>query len=512
MAAVWIVSALVWCLFSVGLLGDNEVELVCTYSLPSVDRVLSISWKRETSKDSGTYDYLAMFTPPGASRNPATLTNLTNPPVFGRVVLTDPTDSSLTAKMKFTSVVCGDERKYKCNVFGLDANGVQFNPASVTRLTVRAKPNATPFKEVEVVPSSNAEEGQTVTFTCTGNVGRPAGTFLWTKYKGSTVPTGTTIVSTTQTSPSTDCTYIGSSVISIPMTKDDNGIVIKCALQQETISDPTDPAYFRLTNVINVFYKVRAPTITKSPNAAVHYEDTTLTLGCAAEGNPTPTYVWLVNGTQVGNSAQIQLSNIKIAQSGDYVCEATNNFNGNAYNMSSTVSITIETSPTTTPTTATTSVDPASGGCTIQRTVDDGDSRLYTAGAVMLCLSVILLIVTVVLGIFISRNKGLPCFKISKMKASTHFQRVHHSVSTIHDEDERSRYQQLDSADIAGPSVYQALGQPPNGEQGRLDRNDDMIKDQPAPSLYDEVHGPGDGYTRSYVNMAFSGNTPTVGK
>ncbi|XP_021358746.1 carcinoembryonic antigen-related cell adhesion molecule 8-like isoform X3 [Mizuhopecten yessoensis] len=402
MAAVWIVSALVWCLYSgvqgdisvtttvnpVGLLGDNEVELVCTYRLASVDTVFSMSWKRETSKDSGTYEQIAGFSPPRASQRPATLNNLTNPSVTGRVVLTNPTYSSLTAKMKFISVVCGDERKYQCTVLGLN-NDAQANPtpASVNSLIVVAKPNARTFHEVELVPSSNVEEGQTVTFTCTGNVGRPAGNFLWTRLSSTIDGTGTPIDSTTQTSPSADCTYTGSSVISIQMTKDDNGIVVKCALQQETISDPRDTAYFKLTNVINVFYKVRAPTITKSPNKAVHYEDTTLTLTCAAEGNPTPTYVWRVNGTQVGTSAQLQLTNIKIAQSGDYVCEATNNFNGNTYNMSSTVDITIETPPSTIPTTTET---------------DDRDStRLYTAGVVMLCVLVILLIVTVVLGIFI---------------------------------------------------------------------------------------------------------------
>ncbi|XP_021358747.1 cell adhesion molecule 3-like [Mizuhopecten yessoensis] len=270
MAAVWIVSALVCFLYSgirgdisvtttinpVGLLGNNEVELVCTYSLASVDRVFSISWKRETSKNSGIYEQLAGFSPPGASQSHATFTNLTNPSVFGRVVLTNPTDSSLTAKIRFTSVVCGDERKYQCTVLGIN-KGAQINPspASVTSLTVKAKPNATSFNKVEVVPAANVEEGQTVTFTCTGNVGRPAGSFLWTRFSSTTAPTGTPIYSTTQTSPSTDCTYTGNSVISILMTKDDDGIVFKCALQHETISDPTDATYFRLTGVINVFCK-----------------------------------------------------------------------------------------------------------------------------------------------------------------------------------------------------------------------------------------------------------------
>ncbi|XP_021372225.1 cell adhesion molecule 2-like isoform X2 [Mizuhopecten yessoensis] len=370
-----------------GLLGDNEVELVCTYSLASVDTVFYVAWNRENSTNPDQYEQIALFYPPGASQSPATLQNLTNPSVFGRVVLTSPTDSSLTAKIKFTSVVCGDERKYQCTVVGLN-NGATINPilASVSTLTVTAKPNATAFNEVEVVPAANVEEGQAVTFTCTGNVGRPAGSFLWTRYKGTTAGTGTTIASTTQTSPSTDCTFTGSSVIAIPMTNDDNGIIVKCALQQETITDATDTAYFKLTNVINVFYKVRAPTIMKSPNAAVHYEGTTLTLTCAAEGNPTPTYVWRLNGTQVGTSAELQLTNIKIAQSGDYVCEATNNFNGNTYNMTSTVGI---------------NIDPTGGGGTQAPQTEDDPEGLSTTIIIVIIVIVVVVIVVVAVVAFI---------------------------------------------------------------------------------------------------------------
>ncbi|XP_033759170.1 leucine-rich repeats and immunoglobulin-like domains protein 2 isoform X2 [Pecten maximus] len=324
----------------VGLVGNNELELVCTYSLTSSDRLFSIAWNREITKDSGTYEQLASFSPPGSNQAPATLLNLTNPTVFGRIVLTNPTDSSLTAKIKFTSVVCGDERKYQCSVQGLN-NNIQANPSSETSLTVTAHPNATSFGEVEVVPASNIEEGRTVQFTCTSNVGRPAGTFLWTKYRDISDSVGSTVTSTTQTSPSTDCTFTGSSVINIPMTKDDNDVIIRCTLQQETLSDPTDNAYYKQTDPIKVYYQVRTPTITKNPTKDMHYEGEDLTLNCAAEGNPTPTYIWRRNGTQLGTTAQLSLTNIKIDQSGDYVCEAKNNFTGTTYNLSEMISITI---------------------------------------------------------------------------------------------------------------------------------------------------------------------------
>ncbi|XP_060081452.1 carcinoembryonic antigen-related cell adhesion molecule 5-like [Ylistrum balloti] len=324
----------------VGLLGNNEVELVCTYDLSDDDTVFTIVWKRETSKDSGTYEQLALFYPPGTNQNEAVLANLTNPSVFGRVVLTNPTGSSLTAKIKFTSVVCDDERKYQCAAFGLN-NIEQANPTSITSLTVTATPKVTSFGEVEMVPASNIAEGQTVQFTCTSNVGRPAGTFVWTKYNGISDSVGTTVDSTTQTSASTDCTFTGSSVISLPMTNSDNGVIVRCTLQQETITNPTDTTYYKQTDPINVYYKVRQPIITPPTNPSVHYEGTTLTLNCAAEGNPPPTYIWRVNGTQISTAALLQLTNIRIDQSGDYVCEAKNNFTGNMYIESRTVSITI---------------------------------------------------------------------------------------------------------------------------------------------------------------------------
>ncbi|XP_069119156.1 cell adhesion molecule 2-like [Argopecten irradians] len=280
-----------------------------------------------------------MFNPPGPSQHPASLTNLTNPDVFGRITLTNPTESSLTAKLKFTRVVCGDERKYQCIVLGL-SNGVPSNIKSVTNLIVKANPDISSFGEVNVVPATNIAEGQTVQFTCSSNVGLPAGTFLWTKYRGVSDSVGSTVSSTTQTYPSTDCTYTGSSSINMAMTKDNDGIILRCTILQQVITDHTN-IYHRQTKPINVFYKPYTPTMTKIPYSAIYDVDDDVTLTCGAAGNPLPTFAWWFNGTQVGSTAQLQLSNIYIDQSGLYVCEATNYFAGNSYSVSDEIDVTI---------------------------------------------------------------------------------------------------------------------------------------------------------------------------
>ncbi|XP_069115193.1 cell adhesion molecule 1-like isoform X1 [Argopecten irradians] len=388
----------------VGLVGNNELELVCTYSLASTDTVFTIGWDRETAKDSGIFEQLALFYPPGPTQSPASLANLTNPTVFGRVTLTNPTESSLTARLKFTSVVCEDERKYQCSVLGL-SNNIQANPSSETTLTITAMPNVTTFGEVEVVPATNIVEGQTVQFTCTSNVGLPAGTFLWTKYRGVSDSVGSTVSSTTQTSPSTDCTYTGSSTINIAMTKDDDGVILRCTLQQNTISDPSNNMYYKQTDPIKVYYEVRQPTITRNPMKDIYYEGENLLLTCAAEGNPAPTYIWKLNGTQVGTAAQLPLTNIQIDQSGDYSCEAKNNFTGNTYNLSQMLSITIETPPpTTTPTTTparTTGTSPGGDGTKSPQDQDDTSDGMSTTIIIVIVVVVVVVIVVVAVIVFI---------------------------------------------------------------------------------------------------------------
>ena len=82
------------------------------------------------------------------------------------------------------------------------------------------------------IPQSGIEEGTNVTFTCTGNVGKPAGKFKWTKYRGST-PTFYNDATTTAVEMPGNCTFNGTSMLTIKLEAEDNNAVIRCEVEQE---------------------------------------------------------------------------------------------------------------------------------------------------------------------------------------------------------------------------------------------------------------------------------------
>jgi hypothetical protein len=81
-------------------------------------------------------------------------------------------------------------------------------------------------------PESGIEEGTNVTFTCTGNVGKPAGKFKWTKYRGATSTVYNGTMTTAVKMPGT-CTFNGTSVLTIKLEAEDNKAVIRCEVKQE---------------------------------------------------------------------------------------------------------------------------------------------------------------------------------------------------------------------------------------------------------------------------------------
>jgi hypothetical protein len=82
------------------------------------------------------------------------------------------------------------------------------------------------------IPESGIEEGKNVTFTCTGNVGKPAGKFKWTKYRGTTSTVYNDATTTTVEIPDT-CSLNGTSMLTIKLEAEDNNAVIKCEVEQE---------------------------------------------------------------------------------------------------------------------------------------------------------------------------------------------------------------------------------------------------------------------------------------
>ena len=82
------------------------------------------------------------------------------------------------------------------------------------------------------IPESGIEEGTDVNFTCTGNVGKPAGKFEWTKYRGTT-PTIYNGTTTTAVEMPDTCTLNGTSILTIKLEAEDNKAVIRCKVDQE---------------------------------------------------------------------------------------------------------------------------------------------------------------------------------------------------------------------------------------------------------------------------------------
>ena len=81
------------------------------------------------------------------------------------------------------------------------------------------------------IPQSGIEEGTNVTFTCTGNVGKPAGKFKWTKYRGSRPKVYNNATTTAVEMPGT-CTSNGTSMLTIKLEAEDNNAVIRCEVEQ----------------------------------------------------------------------------------------------------------------------------------------------------------------------------------------------------------------------------------------------------------------------------------------
>ena len=82
------------------------------------------------------------------------------------------------------------------------------------------------------IPESGIEEGTNVTFTCTGNVGKPAGKFKWTKYRDTTSIVYNDATPTVEEMPGT-CTINGTSKLTIKLEAEDNNAVIRCEVEQE---------------------------------------------------------------------------------------------------------------------------------------------------------------------------------------------------------------------------------------------------------------------------------------
>ncbi|XP_052060250.1 uncharacterized protein LOC127700692 [Mytilus californianus] len=330
-------------IYTVGqaVLGPSHLELRCSYNLESRDDIFSIDISAELNSQFRTI--VAFY--PENRRKDGTLRydgNYLN----GRVTMNNPKQSSNVAVLIFNQTECIDETKYKCRVTYDSDMGTQTKESAPTAIVVEGSP-AEPDSVPSYIPSV-VEEGNTVVFTCTGNVGKPQGKFRWILYRRNA--NGMIIqeslyenkTSTGLQMPGT-CTFNGTSQLTLQMESLDNNAVVRCQVVYQAV--PQGHLYKQTTN-INVYYSVRNVTAAKSKLNDT-YDPGSITLTCTSDGNPAvrnEDYRWYKMSQQytvIGTGSQLTVTNATVGESDVYLCVAQNSFNGKTFSSNSSIEVKI---------------------------------------------------------------------------------------------------------------------------------------------------------------------------
>ena len=92
--------------------------------------------------------------------------------------------------------------------------------------------------------------------------------------------------------------------------------------------------------------RVRNVVITKSPDRDMIVADhmNQVNLSCEAEGNPSVSFIWYKEpdmNSQLSNESLLMINDISANTSDIYACKSFNIINGQMYNITKTISVTI---------------------------------------------------------------------------------------------------------------------------------------------------------------------------
>ena len=92
--------------------------------------------------------------------------------------------------------------------------------------------------------------------------------------------------------------------------------------------------------------RVRNVVITKSPDRDMIEADhmNQVNLSCKAEGNPSVSFIWYKEPDmhyQLSNESLLMINDLSANTSGIYACKAYNIINGQMYNITDTISVTL---------------------------------------------------------------------------------------------------------------------------------------------------------------------------
>ncbi|XP_052059560.1 uncharacterized protein LOC127700196 isoform X5 [Mytilus californianus] len=435
------------------ILGQNSLQLRCSYTTVTGEFVTSANIQ---AKINGQFKTLATFYTPSVPFNATLSTDgkyLTN-----RVTLTNPTTFSTdSAIMQFSQIACEDKNEYMCEVSYAGSGGSTAATSGVTNISVKGNPEK-PDSEPSYIPSAGIEEGNNVVFTCTGNVGKPQGKFRWVRYRYNS--NGDTIQETPYESQNTtvvqmpgNCSFNGTSQLTLEMEQLDNNAVVRCQVIYQNVPQEL----YQQTNPIKVYYSVRNVQVTKSPIIPTFTEGAgPITLTCSSDGNPiiiNTGYTWYKEfntSVPLWTGPTYVINNVVVDKTDNYICVAQNSFNGRTFNMNNSIHIQIDFTTTTATTMTMTKMETTSTNHkTFSMKIEKESSTVVNSILIAVVAVLTVLQLGEIVGVYILHKKGIVQFKIGKKE--TVYADVNSDSTQIH------VYSTMNSAEDSGNSDYNEI-------------------------------------------------------
>ncbi|KAM9293977.1 cell adhesion molecule 3 [Gastrophryne carolinensis] len=223
-----------------------------------------------------------------------------------RIQLVKSTKHELSISISNVQLV--DEGEYTCSIFTMP---VRTAKAMVTVIGVPQEPQITGYDR----PFNEHEEA---TLRCTTSGSKPAANIKW--YKGPEELPG---ARNSETKDPNGKTFTVVSIISFPVTREDDQAEITCTVGHETM-----PNTFKSSNQkLQVLYQ---PVAKIESNPSTPREGAKFQLQCDAFGNPIPDkYTWTRKNGELPLSAisthnSLVFQNLNKSDSGTYICQVSN--------------------------------------------------------------------------------------------------------------------------------------------------------------------------------------------
>ncbi|KAM8736051.1 cell adhesion molecule CEACAM6-like isoform 3-T4 [Acanthopagrus schlegelii] len=224
------------------------------------------------------------------SRNIITFSgvNITAPEYEGRITL-----SMSTGSLELRNLTLNDRGEYRVNI---QPHG-DFAKDGTTRLEVYER-----LTVVAITPSTNLLiERNSVSLTCNADAGSGF-TRLWTKDDSHWIPTDNIML------------YDNNRVLTFKsLNKKDSG-EYSCKIRNPVRND--EATYIMVVNYGPENVQITGPS-------EIHFEQT-LKLTCSAESEPSASFTWTLNGTEIHNSSVFTKVIREFSDSGNYTCQAMN--------------------------------------------------------------------------------------------------------------------------------------------------------------------------------------------